>query len=57
MGFKLTYREVNSILISLEKDYLKLAKSSPENRREGMYGVYTIKKVRGEILKYLDNNE
>tara|TARA_R100001163_G_C4927230_1_gene104770 strand:+ start:106 stop:279 length:174 start_codon:yes stop_codon:yes gene_type:complete len=57
VGFKLTYREVNSILISLEKDYLKLAKSSPENRREGMYGVYTIKKVRGEILKYLDNNE
>ena len=55
VGLHLTYKEINSILHKLEKEYLFTAKNSTTKVREGMYGVYTIKKVRKEILNYLKN--
>lgn len=55
MGLRLTYKEINLILSKLEKEYLILAKKSPDTVREGMYGVYAIKKVRSEILKYIES--
>tara|TARA_R110000751_G_scaffold42375_3_gene98489 strand:+ start:3839 stop:4030 length:192 start_codon:yes stop_codon:yes gene_type:complete len=53
----IAYKEINSILLKLEKEYLELARSSPENTGEGIYGVYAIKKVRNSLLNLLQERE